>query len=104
MGKRGSAGAEEGGSASRAKRAKAERPGKNLLKPVPGKDLLKPLLCPGSIGPALAEDLYTLGFRRIEDLAGLEAEALYLAVCACSRAIVDRCVLYQAKAQKLLLG
>jgi len=53
-----------------------------LLRTIPG------------IGPAMARDLWDLGVRRIEDLAGREPQEMYDALCEMTGKHQDRCVLY----------
>jgi len=53
-----------------------------LLRTIPG------------IGPAMARDLWDLGVRRIEDLAGRDPREMYDALCEMTGKRQDRCVLY----------
>lgn len=46
------------------------------------------------VGPAMAADLFALGFRRVADLAGADPEEMYQRLCRLSGAHQDRCVLY----------
>lgn len=46
------------------------------------------------VGPSIADDLWRLGVRRVEDLRGREPEALYGRFCAMVGGTVDRCLLY----------
>ncbi len=46
------------------------------------------------VGPSIAEDLRSLGFRRVGDLAGGDPERIYLDLCAGSGGSLDRCMLY----------
>ena len=46
------------------------------------------------VGPSIARDLCDLGIRRVSDLAGADAEALYAQLCALRGAHIDRCMLY----------
>jgi Pathogenicity locus len=51
------------------------------------------LRIPG-VGPSIARDLLALGIRRVEDLAGGDAQRLYDRLCALRGHHIDRCVLY----------
>ncbi|WP_243313604.1 helix-hairpin-helix domain-containing protein [Fundidesulfovibrio agrisoli] len=53
-----------------------------LLRTIPG------------IGPAMARDLYSLGVRAPEDLAGRDPQQLYDQLREMSGGKLDRCVLY----------
>lgn len=46
------------------------------------------------IGPSLAADLYSLGYRRPEDLAQADPEAMYARLEELTGQRQDRCVLY----------
>ena len=46
------------------------------------------------VGPSLAQDLYDLGIRRVEDLRGADPEDLYKQLVVLRRYGIDRCVLY----------
>ena len=46
------------------------------------------------VGKAIAEDLWELGIRSIQDLRGRDPEELYFALCAQQGTQVDRCMLY----------
>ncbi len=46
------------------------------------------------VGPSIADDLWRLGLRRVEDLRGRDPEELYGRMCALAGGRVDRCVLY----------
>lgn len=46
------------------------------------------------VGSSLADDLYRLGFRRVEDLRDKDPEAIYRSLMALEGTHVDRCVLY----------
>lgn len=46
------------------------------------------------VGPSIAQDLWNIGMRSLDDLRGAHAEDLYEALCAFQNARVDRCVLY----------
>lgn len=47
-----------------------------------------------AIGESLANDLRRLGFRRVNDLANADPEAMYDRLCVLTRSHQDRCVLY----------
>ncbi len=46
------------------------------------------------VGPSIADDLWRLGIRRVEELRGADPEALYGRFCALAGGTVDRCLLY----------
>lgn len=46
------------------------------------------------IGPSLAQDLYSLGIRRVADLKRKNPETLYRRLEKLTRSHQDRCVLY----------
>jgi len=46
------------------------------------------------VGPRMAEDLYDLGFRRVDDLRGGNPEVMYQDLMELRGQPVDRCVLY----------
>jgi hypothetical protein len=46
------------------------------------------------VGPAIAEDLRSLGFRSVEELRGQDPDLLYESLCALQGVRVDRCMLY----------
>ena len=58
------------------------------------RDVAKDLTRIPGVGPAMAGDLYALGFRRVADLAGADPEVLYERLCRLTGAHQDRCVLY----------
>ncbi len=47
-----------------------------------------------NVGPRTAEDLWRLGFRRIEDLRGRDPQEMYDRLCALKGVRIDRCQLY----------
>ena len=47
-----------------------------------------------NVGPRTAEDLWRLGFRRVEDLRGRDPQELYDRLCALKGVRIDRCQLY----------
>jgi hypothetical protein len=46
------------------------------------------------VGPSIAEDLWQLGMRRVDDLVGRDPEALYERMCEIQGVRIDRCLLY----------
>jgi len=46
------------------------------------------------VGRQIAEDLWDLGYRAVEDLCEADPEAMYQALCDQARMQVDRCMLY----------
>ena len=46
------------------------------------------------VGNKIAQDLCSIGIRRVADLQGRDPEDMYLRLCAHEGAHVDRCVLY----------
>ncbi len=46
------------------------------------------------VGKAIAEDLWSLGIRRVRDLAGLNPQALYDELRLNAGGKLDRCMLY----------
>jgi hypothetical protein len=46
------------------------------------------------VGPSIAEDLWELGVRRVEDLCGKDPERLYERRCKQPGVRIDRCLLY----------
>lgn len=46
------------------------------------------------VGPAVAQDLWGLGIRRVDDLRGRDPQALYDELCRQAGMHVDRCMLY----------
>lgn len=46
------------------------------------------------VGKRIAEDLWDLGFRSVEELRGQDPEALYARLCVLQGMQVDRCMLY----------
>lgn len=58
------------------------------------KEVLKNLQVIPGIGKSLAEDLYGLGIRKVNDLVGKDPEELYNRQCEIQGIKVDRCILY----------
>ena len=56
-----------------------------------GKDRLQAI--PG-VGPSIAGDLRSLGYRSVSDLEGQDPEAMYASLCRLRGERIDRCVLY----------
>ncbi len=46
------------------------------------------------IGPSLASDLMDIGYNKVSDLRGEDAEQMYRKLCALRGLHIDRCVLY----------
>ncbi len=46
------------------------------------------------VGKRIAEDLWNLGFRSVQELQGSDPEELYFRLCALQGAQIDRCMLY----------
>ena len=46
------------------------------------------------VGVSIADDLWRLGVRRVDDLRGRDPEELYARSCALAGGPVDRCLLY----------
>lgn len=46
------------------------------------------------VGKAVARDLWSLGFRSVEELRGQDPQALYDRLCLLQGQHVDRCMLY----------
>jgi hypothetical protein len=53
-----------------------------------------PLQTIPSVGPSIAEDLRSLGYRAVSDLKGQDPEAMYQALRELRGEPIDRCVLY----------
>lgn len=47
-----------------------------------------------SVGPAVAEDLYNLGYRSLEEMVGEDPNDMYARLCALYKTHIDRCMLY----------
>ena len=63
-------------------------------RPVVPPDILRSLTVIPGIGPSLAADLFSLGIRNVEALAGRDPEVLYKQLMKQVGGHVDRCVLY----------
>jgi hypothetical protein len=46
------------------------------------------------VGPAVADDLWRLGIRSVQDLRGRNPDALYIQLCEQAGQQIDRCMLY----------
>lgn len=46
------------------------------------------------VGSSIAEDIYNLGFRSIDELRGQNPEEMYFKLCALEGKKIDRCMLY----------
>ena len=67
----------------------------NTLPHLPARrDVLRELQVIPGIGPSLAQDLYSLGIRRVADLKRKNPETLYRRLEQLTRSHQDRCVLY----------
>jgi hypothetical protein len=55
---------------------------------------LKELRVIPGVGKSIAEDLWDLGLRSVQDLKGQDPEELYVRLCAMQGTQVDRCMLY----------
>jgi hypothetical protein len=56
------------------------------------------------IGKAMAEDLYTLGYRSVNELADMDAQESYERLSTIQRNKLDRCVLYVFRCAKYFAG
>ncbi|HEV2653408.1 MAG TPA: helix-hairpin-helix domain-containing protein [Ktedonobacteraceae bacterium] len=56
--------------------------------------ILKELRVIPGVGKSIAEDLWNLGLRSVQDLKGQDPEELYVRLCAMQGMQVDRCMLY----------
>jgi hypothetical protein len=64
------------------------------MRRIPRQTVLKDLRRLPGVGPSIAEDLYALGMRSVEDLRSQDPEHLYERHCQQKGMTVDRCVLY----------
>ena len=55
---------------------------------------LKELQSIPGVGKSIANDLWELGLRSVEDLKGKDPEDLYTRLCALKKAHIDKCMLY----------
>lgn len=46
------------------------------------------------VGKSIAEDLWNIGLRSVQDLKGADPEKLYRRLCIYKGSLVDRCMLY----------
>ena len=60
----------------------------------PDKSALRELRQIPGIGKKIAEDLWNLGFRTVQDMQNQNPEVLYCKLCAQKGVHVDRCALY----------
>jgi hypothetical protein len=58
------------------------------------KEILKSLQVLPGVGPSIAQDLYDLGLRSPDELAGKDPVELYDRLCLLRNQHIDRCVLY----------
>ena len=56
--------------------------------------VLKELQRIPGVGKAIAEDLWQMGYRSVEELKGQNPEGMYRDLCALQGQPVDRCMLY----------
>lgn len=56
--------------------------------------ILKELRVIPGVGKSIAEDLWNLGLRSVQDLKGQDPEELYFRLCTMQGAQIDRCMLY----------
>lgn len=56
--------------------------------------VLKELRRIPGVGKSIAEDLWRMGFRGVEELKQQDPEELYQRLCVMEQAPVDRCMLY----------
>lgn len=47
-----------------------------------------------SVGKRIANDLWSLGFRSLQEISGQDPESMYLRLCEIQGTHVDRCMLY----------
>jgi hypothetical protein len=57
-------------------------------------DVLKELRTIPGVGKIIAQDLWNLGIRSVDDLKKANPDALYKALCKLQNTQVDRCMLY----------
>ncbi len=55
---------------------------------------LKTFLTLSGVGKTIAQDLWNLGFRSLEELKDQDPEKLYIQLCEFQGMHVDRCMLY----------
>ncbi|GAB4229966.1 MAG: helix-hairpin-helix domain-containing protein [Chlamydiales bacterium] len=58
------------------------------------KQVLKQFRQIPGVGPSIAQDLWNLGFRSVDELKNQDPEKLYLDLCGYMSCHVDRCMLY----------
>ena len=56
--------------------------------------ILKELRVIPGVGKSIAEDLWNLGLRSVQDLKGQDPEEMYVRLCAMQGVQIDRCMLY----------
>jgi hypothetical protein len=57
-------------------------------------DILREFTIIPGVGKIIAQDLYNIGLRSIEDLKDADPEDLYEKICHFQGCLVDRCMLY----------
>jgi len=58
------------------------------------KEIVAALQVLPGIGPSIAEDLFMLGFRGVDDLKGADPEEMFERLCSMRGGRLDRCLLY----------
>ncbi len=58
------------------------------------KAVLKKLCTIPGVGRKIAEDLWSLGIRSVDDLKGRDPTELYHCLCVFKDTVLDRCLLY----------
>jgi len=46
------------------------------------------------VGDSVAQDLFDLGYRSVEELKGQDPQAMYRSLCRHRQSQIDRCMLY----------
>ncbi|MCP4725556.1 MAG: pathogenicity locus [bacterium] len=64
------------------------------MKNKPDKELLKEFRRIPGVGEKIAFQLWEIGIKSMEDLAGRDPEELYLRFCSIKGMEIDKCVLY----------
>ncbi len=68
---------------------------RSIIMPDPEREtVLKKLRKIPGVGKVMAQDLYNLGFRAVENLKGQDPEKMYVEHCLQKGMKVDRCMLY----------
>ncbi len=61
---------------------------------VPDPAVLRQLQTIPGVGRAVSLDLWAIGVRSVDELAGADPDALYARICAHQGTEIDRCMLY----------